>query len=181
MSKKRDIEIPISNVLKGSNKKRIGHDLLSSWLHTFVRNGVQKLEDGKIGLGGEITENVQLPLVGSTEFALASAENTNGYFIFDDLGEAAVWVGVPSTSGLNVYPDIVNLFNERELNILSNQIELREPNFGESYIECFVDGVDLRIKLPNLPEYADEAAAIAGGLSQNTIYKTATGELRIKL
>ena len=45
MSKKRDIEIPISNVLKGSSKKRIGHDLLSSWLHTFVRNGVQKLED----------------------------------------------------------------------------------------------------------------------------------------
>lgn len=30
-----------------------------------------------------------------------------------------------------------------------------------------------------LPEYADNAAAVAGGLATNTIYKTATGELRI--
>lgn len=33
----------------------------------------------------------------------------------------------------------------------------------------------------NMPTYADEAAAIAGGLVTGTIYKTATGELRIKL
>lgn len=33
----------------------------------------------------------------------------------------------------------------------------------------------------NLPTYADEAAAVTGGLAQNSIYKTATGELRIKL
>lgn len=32
-----------------------------------------------------------------------------------------------------------------------------------------------------LPTYADEAAAVAAGLAQNTVYKTATGELRIKL
>jgi hypothetical protein len=181
MSKKRDIEIPISNVLKGSSKKRIGHDLLSNWLHTFVRNGIQKLEDGKIGLGGEITEDTFIPLTGISQFVLASEENNNGYYLLDDAGEAAVWVGVVSSSGLNVYPDAVNLANESEINILSNQIELREPNFGESYIECFVDGADLRIKLPNLPEYADEAAAVGGGLTSNTIYKTATGELRIKL
>lgn len=181
MSKRRDIEIPISNVLKGSSKKRIGHDLLSSWLHTFVRNGIQKLDDGKVGLGGEITEDTFLPLVGTSQFAVASEENQNGYFILDDGGEAAVWAGVISSSGLNVYPDVVSLLNENEINIVSNQIELREPNFGESYIELFVDGADLRIKLPNLPEYADEAAAIAGGLSSNTMYKTATGELRIKL
>jgi hypothetical protein len=33
--------------------------------------------------------------------------------------------------------------------------------------------------IPNLPVYADNAAAIAGGLTVNTVYKTATGELRI--
>ena len=38
-----------------------------------------------------------------------------------------------------------------------------------------------QLKLNNLPTYADEAAAASGGLSTNTVYKTATGELRIKL
>jgi hypothetical protein len=33
----------------------------------------------------------------------------------------------------------------------------------------------------SLTTYADEAAAVTGGLPQNTVYKTSTGELRIKL
>ena len=33
----------------------------------------------------------------------------------------------------------------------------------------------------NLPTYANDAAAASGGLLQDAIYKTATGELRIKL
>lgn len=37
------------------------------------------------------------------------------------------------------------------------------------------------VRLKNLPVYADEAAAAAASLAQNTIYKTSTGELRIKL
>lgn len=36
-------------------------------------------------------------------------------------------------------------------------------------------------RLGSLPVYADEAAAIVGGLATDTIYKTVTGELRIKL
>ena len=32
-----------------------------------------------------------------------------------------------------------------------------------------------------LPEYADEAAAVIGGLTENQLYRTATGEVRIKL
>ena len=32
-----------------------------------------------------------------------------------------------------------------------------------------------------LPTYADEAAAVIGGLTTDAVYKTATGELRIKL
>ena len=35
--------------------------------------------------------------------------------------------------------------------------------------------------IANYPTYADDVAAGAGGLKQNAIYKTATGELRIKL
>ena len=37
------------------------------------------------------------------------------------------------------------------------------------------------INFTGLPTYADEAAATAGGLSTGDMYKTATGELRIKL
>lgn len=37
------------------------------------------------------------------------------------------------------------------------------------------------VKLANLPTHADEAAATSAGLAQNTVYKTSTGELRIKL
>ena len=35
--------------------------------------------------------------------------------------------------------------------------------------------------LTGLPTYADEASAVVGGLSTDSVYKTATGELRIKL
>jgi len=44
------------------------------------------------------------------------------------------------------------------------------------------DVVDMaNISLTNLPVYADEAAAVTGGLATDRVYKTATGELRIKL
>jgi hypothetical protein len=35
------------------------------------------------------------------------------------------------------------------------------------------------VRLQGLPVYADNAAAITGGLVVNDVYKTATGELRI--
>jgi len=35
------------------------------------------------------------------------------------------------------------------------------------------------LTLTGLPTYANNAAAVAGGLSVNDVYKTATGELRI--
>lgn len=35
------------------------------------------------------------------------------------------------------------------------------------------------LALTNLPEFADNAAALAGGLAVDDVYKTATGELRI--
>ena len=40
-----------------------------------------------------------------------------------------------------------------------------------------IRGSDLN--LTNLPTYADNASAVTGGLSLNTVYKTATGEIRI--
>ena len=37
------------------------------------------------------------------------------------------------------------------------------------------------VKLANLPTHDNEAAAVSAGLAQDTVYKTSTGELRIKL
>lgn len=41
------------------------------------------------------------------------------------------------------------------------------------------DAVFSSLRLLNLPIYANNAAAIAGGLAVNDVYKTSTGELRI--
>ena len=41
--------------------------------------------------------------------------------------------------------------------------------------------LDDLIFMPSIPTYANDAAAGAGGLAQHGVYKTATGELRIKL
>lgn len=35
--------------------------------------------------------------------------------------------------------------------------------------------------LSGLPEYADEAAAVTGGLTEGTLYRTSGGEVRVKL
>lgn len=46
--------------------------------------------------------------------------------------------------------------------------------------DIFIDN-NGHVLMANLPTYADEAAAVTGGLATNKLYKTATGELRIKL
>ena len=50
---------------------------------------------------------------------------------------------------------------------------------GTNYIT--IDHLLGTIKLGALPTHADEAAAVIAGLATDTVYKTATGELRIKL
>ena len=44
-------------------------------------------------------------------------------------------------------------------------------------VRMTLDGGTINVR--NLPEYADNAAALDGGLSQNDVYKTSSGELRI--
>lgn len=41
------------------------------------------------------------------------------------------------------------------------------------------DAVYATLRLLKLPVYANNAAAVAGGLAVNDVYKTSTGELRI--
>lgn len=41
------------------------------------------------------------------------------------------------------------------------------------------EGVLAALTLLSIPEYADNAAAIAGGMRTNAVYKTSAGQLRI--
>jgi len=41
------------------------------------------------------------------------------------------------------------------------------------------DAIFTTLRLTSLPVYANNAAALAGGLTANDVYKTSTGELRI--
>jgi len=44
-----------------------------------------------------------------------------------------------------------------------------------------VSGATNTLTVNGLPTYANEAAAVTGGLAAGMIYKTSTGEVRVKL
>lgn len=47
------------------------------------------------------------------------------------------------------------------------------------FVEVTQFGGDTQDRLMDLPTFADNAAALAGGLVVRQVYKTATGEVRI--
>lgn len=64
------------------------------------------------------------------------------------------------------------------------------PSFVKAYLPLELNGNDLqgvgkatlsKLNLPGLQAFADDAAAAAGGLLKDDVYKTSSGELRIKL
>lgn len=57
---------------------------------------------------------------------------------------------------------------------------IREPMFiGEKLRVIWASWFSSIPDFSSLPVYANNAAALAGGLKQGMVYKTATGELRI--
>jgi hypothetical protein len=59
-----------------------------------------------------------------------------------------------------------------------------EIDFDTEGLNILVPAINIAIlnsilNIKGVPEYADNAAALAGGLTRDNIYKTATGELRI--
>lgn len=57
---------------------------------------------------------------------------------------------------------------ERRLNIKLNQI-----------LDMYRQRINALIQNPNLPEYANNAAALAGGLSAGEFYRTSTGTVMV--
>lgn len=185
-----DIHIPLNTKRdKKNNKGLLGIGIPNSAvsLINFLRdkfkaaNGIT-LDTSSLTfkLGGEVTEDVNLILAEGKQFSIIGA-NGIGFIIYEDGGNA-IYIGnsTGSPTGLNIYPDLLTLINESELNILSNNLSIKAAD-NTNYINCYVDGTDYRIKVDALPVFADEAAAVIGGLDNNQLYKTATGELRIKL
>ena len=90
----------------------------------------------------------------------------------------------PATNNLTIYRNGVRLESTEDYTETSpTSVTLTfNPNSTDRFIfvtnERQVNGT---LSLPDLPVYADEAAAIAGGLSSGEVYRTSTGELRIKL
>ena len=74
------------------------------------------------------------------------------------------------TSPIGVVIGVGDNYNAYEINLGLKSLEILVP---EIYITA--NNINLR----GIPTYADNAAAILGGLSNNDVYKTSSGELRI--
>lgn len=139
---------------------------------TYTRSGSTIITAGK---GAENFANSNLTFTGTRLHdldgnALLIADNpsasTTEYFTLGG-GVAEIGYGASGSSNsvkvesTSVY---ISIGGVAQFNITSSEIQL----------------LDL-VYMTALPTYANDAAAGAGGLATNAIYKTATGELRIKL
>lgn len=153
MSKVRDIEIPIGHLVKGSREKRVGYELLSNWLHIFFKNGIQRLDDGFIGLGGELTENTvifneNLPLDFGLRPELADDfPPFSGFFrIIDDERTKFFGVidGTPFFGGGNVYTVGESTFgSDNDTSIAVGVTPSPSSNFVSLNSEGTISGVSL--------------------------------------
>ena len=136
--------------------------------NTDANNGLSKLGN-TIQLGGELIQNTEIEsLDGDITLDVFSPSWTLKFrpkavmtsWLSDDIANGEIYIGENGFSASVTS----NLSNYSEINI-------SEDSFNGTP----------SIKIFGLSTYADEAAALAAGLVTNTIYKTATGELRIKL
>ncbi len=79
------------------------------------------------------------------------------------------------------YPKDTNISLTDKLLGTDAEESLATKNFEIADFISFVESTNTFVNVVNasLPTYADNAAAITGGLAVNSIYKTATGEVRI--
>ena len=121
-----------------------------------------------------------LRLLNFKSFEATSFSGNSGLNVYG--GGSAIFYGILSQLDLDTDTEnpSVNL-NSPIVNILSSvfNIDTEGGTINLSFADMYMNGAGLF--LTSLEEYADEAAAILGGLGQNQVYKTPTGELRIKL
>lgn len=126
---------------------------------TYTRSGSTIITAGK---GAENFANADLTLTA------VRTHDMNGYGVILTNGEFHVDATGLGGSGISCYTDNPSL---------SNSALVIENNGGGNALVVNSGFV----RLIGLPTYASDALAGAGGLATDAIYKTATGELRIKL
>jgi len=139
---------------------------------TYTRNGTSIIPAGS---GAENFANADLTLTGLRMHdldgnAIIIADNpsasTTEYFTIGG-GVAEIGYGASGSSN-NIQIDSTSVYT-----------------YIGGVIKIIVSSSDIQLDdlvlMTALPTYADDAAAGAGGLAQHGVYKTATGELRIKL
>lgn len=99
-------------------------------------------------------------------------------------GEAALAIDAPAgtNSAINIYQGGTIRYTIQALDA-DGGVRLYDFTRGYTVWQVNTSGkMTLRnLNLSNLPTYASEAAAVSGGLATGDVYKTSTGELRIKL
>jgi hypothetical protein len=126
---------------------------------TYTRNGASIIPAGS---GAENFANADLTLTA------IRTHDLNSFGVLFENGS----VGIDST-GVTV--DSFSVITDNS-NLSYSAIVVENTNSGNAFVVN--DGL---IKFLNMPVYANEAGAVGGGLATGTLYKTATGELRIKL
>ena len=146
---------------------------LKEWIGKLLKavNGITfNPSTFSFGLGGEITEDINIQVKEGKTFTILGG-NGVGLIQYDDGGNAIAMGSSVTGTSVTVYPDTLNLNAVNELNIISDNLGIKDSD-DVHYIDFFQDNGDVVIRTPNLPIYADEAAAQTAGLATNALYKT---------
>lgn len=123
--------------------------------------------------GDYISIHLSNPLTGEFDPVSGNATYT-GMTIAQTINQTGTSSGI--TRGIHINPTLTSAVDYRAIEIT--------PNSGFAIYQSGAGAKNLfagTLRLTGLPTYADEAAATTGGLVTGDVYKTATGELRIKL
>lgn len=117
-----------------------------------------------VNLNGQNLSNTDLTFTGNRTHDLDGSymQLSNGFVVFDNNDTTAPTAVFNSDAGGTTNATgVVSIVNA-----------------NNTKVALHTEGVN---KFDALPVYADEAAAVTGGLLTGMVYQTATGELRIKL
>lgn len=136
----------------------------------------------QVGIGGAVSGSNLLTvngsaLIGST--TIISGRVQTQYFTDPNNSKAYFNTGVTGVGFQLVNQIAGNVPFQIQLPASQSADILQVNSNGGSGGDVFKLTSAGRIVAPGCPTYADNAAAIAGGLATNTVYKTSTGELRI--
>jgi hypothetical protein len=154
-------------------------------------------DDGKIGIGqNALTEDFLSFSSGLGRFFIGNALRSNQFVGTDHIFPNNIWynssrAGATADTGHNL--GLFTLTSRCLGEMATAQVHHLFDTVGNTHNDAFLFGVrrngnqhfriygDGRVEFNSLPTYADDAAAGVGGLTIGMVYKTATGELRIKL